>query len=73
MDKIGEHNVLNANAIKEISIELYGDGMYHIRFSLIEDSSIASKGFRQYEECLELLNRVWSAVADDMSIDVSQN
>lgn len=69
--KIGEHNVLNANAVKEISIELYGDGMYHVRFSLAEDDSIQSKGFKQYEECLELFNQVWDAMMNDESIDIS--
>lgn len=69
--KTGEHNVLNANAVKEISIELFGDGTYYIRFSLNEDDSILSKRFEQYEECLELFNRIWSAVADNRSIDVS--
>lgn len=69
--KIGEHNVLNANRVNEISIELYGDGTYYIKFSFNKDDITRSKRFENYEECLELFNRIWSAVADDLSIDVS--
>lgn len=69
--KIGEHNVLNANRVNEISIELYGDGTYYIKFSFNKDDSTRSKRFEQYEECLELFNKIWNAVVDDLSIDVS--
>lgn len=69
--KTGEHNILNANAVKEISIELYRDGTYYIKFSLNEDDNICSKRFEQYEECLELFNQVWDAMMNDESIDIS--
>lgn len=69
--KIGEHDVLNANAVKAISIEQHREDMYYIKFSLYECDSILSKRFKQYEECRELFNRIWSAMADDRSIDVS--
>lgn len=69
--KIGEHNVLNANAVKEISIELYSDGTYYIKFSLNKDDNIRSKRFEQYEECLELFDEIWDAMMNNESIDVS--
>lgn len=69
--KIGEHDVLNANAVKSIAIHQYRDGLYYIKFSFYECDSILSKRFEQLEECRELFNRIWSAMADDRSIDVS--
>lgn len=69
--KIWEREVLNADAIKTITIQQYRDGMYYIQFSLNGDDSIVSKRFERFNECLELFNRIWSAVADDLSIDVS--
>lgn len=70
--KTGEHNVLNANAVKEISIELYReDGTYYIKFSLNKDDNIRSKRFEQYEECLELFDEIWDAMMNNESIDVS--
>ena len=69
--KIGEHDILNANAVKEISIELYRDGTYYIKFSLNKDDNIRSKRFEQYEECLELFDEIWDAMMNNESIDVS--
>lgn len=69
--KIGEHDVLNANAVKAMTIERRREDIYYIRFSLNEGESTLSKRFKQYEECLKLFNRIWNAVADDLSIDVS--
>lgn len=69
--KTGEHNVLNANAVKEISIERYRDGTYYIKFSLNKDDNIRSKRFEQYEECLELFDEIWDAMMNNGSIDVS--
>lgn len=69
--KTGEHNVLNANAVKEISIEQYRDGTYYIKFSLNKDDNIRSKRFEQYEECLELFDEIWDAMMNNESIDVS--
>lgn len=69
--KTGEHNVLNANAVKEISIEIYRDGTYYIKFSLNKDDNIRSKRFEQYEECLELFDEIWGAMMNNESIDVS--
>ena len=69
--KIGERDIINADAIKTIAIQQFRDGSYYVRFSLNDDDSIISKGFEQFKECLEMLNRIWSAVADNLSIDVS--
>ena len=69
--KIGERDIINADAIKTIAIQQFRDGSYYVRFSLNDDDSIISKGFEKFKECLELFNRIWSAVADDLSIDVS--
>lgn len=69
--KIDTRMVLNSDNIKTIEIRQYSDGVCYIKFSLNGDDSIVSKRFEQYEECLELFNRIWCAVADDTSIDVS--
>ena len=69
--KIGERDIINADAIKTIAIQQFRDGSYYVRFSLNDDDSIISKGFEQFKECLEVFNRIWDAVADDLSIDIS--
>ena len=69
--KIGERDIINADAIKTIAIQQFRDGSYYVRFSLNDDDSIISQGFEQFKECLEMFNRIWSAVADNLSIDVS--
>lgn len=69
--KIGDYNVLNANKVKEISVELYGDGTYYIKFSFDKNSSTRSKRFEQYDKCVELFDTVWDAVMNNESIDIS--
>lgn len=69
--KIGERDIINADAIKTIAIQQFRDGSYYVRFSLNDDDSIISKGFEHFKECLELFNRLWSAVSDNTSVDVS--
>lgn len=69
--KIGERDIINENAIKTIAIQQFRDGTYYVRFSLNDDDSIISKGFEQFKECLEMFNRIWSAVAENTSVDVS--
>lgn len=69
--KIGERGVLNANFVKTIAIQQFRDGAYYIRFWLKGDDSIFTKGFEKHEECLKLFNEIWSAMADNESIDIS--
>lgn len=69
--KISTREVLNADNIKTIEIRQYSDGVCYIKFSLNGDDSFTSKKFERIEECLELFNKIWSAVADNLSIDVS--
>lgn len=69
--KIGERDVLNANFVKTIAIQQFRDGAYYIRFGLNEDDSVITKRFEKREECLKLFNRIWSAMADNESIDIS--
>lgn len=69
--RIGERDVVNADAIKTIAIQQYRDGSYYIRFALNDDDSIMSKRYEKFKECFELFYRIWCAVADNSSIDVS--
>lgn len=69
--RIGKRDILNADAIKTIAIQQFRDGSYCVIFSLNGGDSIMSKRFEEYKECLEMFNRIWSAVADNRSIDIS--
>lgn len=69
--KIGERDVLNANFVKTIAIQQFRDGAYYIRFGLNGDDSVITKGFEKREECLKLFNRIWCAILEDKSIDIS--
>lgn len=69
--KIGERDVLNANFVKTIAIQQFRDGAYYIRFGLNGDEGVITKGFEKREECLKLFNKIWSAMADNESIDIS--
>ena len=40
--KIGERDIINADAIKTIAIQQFRDGSYYVRFSLNDDDSIIS-------------------------------
>lgn len=69
--KISTREVLNVETIKTITIQQNRDGTCYIEFSLKDGDSTCSKRFERIEECLELFNRIWCAVADIMSIDIS--
>lgn len=69
--KIGTRDILNADAIKTIAIQQFRDGSYYIKFSFNDDDSVISKSFKRHKECFDLFNKIWSAVADNSSIDVS--
>lgn len=69
--KFGERDILNANVVKTIAIQQFRDGAYYIRFYLKGDDSFITKGFEKREECLKLFNRIWSAMADNESVDIS--
>ena len=69
--KIGERDIINADAIKTIAIQQFRDGSYCIKFAFNGDDSVISKNFKQFKECFEVFNRIWSAVEEDLSIDVS--
>lgn len=65
-----EDEVINASAVKTIEI-LQSRGSYYIAFFLNAGERLVSKRFERIEECLELFNRIWSAMADDLSVDIS--
>lgn len=69
--KIGEHNILNANTVKTIAIQQFRDGLYYISFYFNGDDNVNTKGFEKREECLKWFNRIWSAIAENESIDIS--
>ena len=71
--KIEEGKIINANAVKHVAIQMYRDVSvsYCIKFYLNGNDNISTKSFEQFEECREFFNRIWGALADDSSIDVS--
>ena len=69
--KISTREVLNVDTIKTITIQQNRDGTCYIKFSLKDGDFTCSKRFERIEECLKLFNRIWCAVADTMSIDIS--
>lgn len=72
MDKIREREIINENALKTILIQQFRNNMYYIKFSLNEGDSTISKRFERFEDCLELFNRIWCAMVDNESIDISE-
>ncbi len=71
--KIRQGEIINANAVKHVIIQMYRDisVSYSIKFYLNGNENFSTKRFEQFEECREVFNRIWSALADGLSVDIS--
>lgn len=71
--KIRRGEIINANAVKHITIRMYRDisVSYSIKFYLNGNENLSTERFEQFEECREVFNRIWGALADGLNVDIS--
>lgn len=71
--KINKCKFINTDSIKEVTRRQNADGSYYIKFLIAGAVFYTTKCFEQLEKCEEIFDKLWRAMSENKSIDISEN